>query len=131
MLFQKGERMEIKEYYAKPEQTIEEHVTKLLDELEILKKYGYIADGKKYHLVRQACLHHDDGKANPQFQLRVNSGKKIRFNPEKELPHNVLSGFLINDSEFETEEDYYRVLFAIMYHHDYGNPYEMIIGEKN
>lgn len=130
MLFQKGERMEIKEYYAKPEQTIEEHVTKLLDELEILKKYGYIADGKKYHLVRQACLHHDDGKANPQFQLRVNSGKKIRFNPEKELPHNVLSGFLINDSEFETEEDYYRVLFAIMYHHDYGNPYEMIIGEK-
>ena len=40
MLFQKGERMEIKEYYAKPEQTIEEHVTKLLDELEILKKYG-------------------------------------------------------------------------------------------
>lgn len=122
--------MEIKEYYAKPDQTIEEHVSKLLEELSVLKEYGYIEDEEMYRLVTKACLHHDDGKANPQFQLRVKSGKRMRFNPEKEIPHNVLSGFLLNDGEFELEEDYYRVLFAIMYHHDYGNPYEMMIGEK-
>lgn len=122
--------MEIKEYYAKPDQTIEEHVSKLLEELAVLKEYGYIEDEETYRLALKACMHHDDGKANPQFQLRVKSGKKMRFNPEKEVPHNVLSGFLLNADEFKTEEDYYRVLFAIMYHHDYGNPYEMMIGEK-
>lgn len=122
--------MEIREYYAKTDQTIEEHASKLLEELSVLIEYGYIENEEIYQLVTKACLHHDDGKANPQFQLRVKSGKKMRFNPEKEVPHNVLSGFLLNDDEFETEEDYYRVLFAIMYHHDYGNPYEMMIGEK-
>lgn len=128
--FLKGEDMVIKEYYAKPNQTIEEHVKKLLEKLEVLKEYGYIKDEKLYELVKIACLHHDDGKVNPQFQARVKSGKKLRFNREKEIPHNVLSGYLLDDSEFETLEDYYRVLFAIIYHHDFGNPYEMIVREK-
>lgn len=125
-----GGVMEINEYYAKPDQTIGEHAEKLLEVLTLLRDYGYIEDGRLYNLTEKACKHHDDGKVNSQFQFRVRNEKKIRFNREKEIPHNVLSGFLLKHSEFETDEDYYRVLFAIMYHHDYGNPYEIVNNEK-
>ena len=122
--------MEIKNYNAKPEQTIGEHAAQLLRVLCQLKEYGYIEDEKLYYLVKKACEHHDDGKANPEFQRRVKSPRKIKFNREKEIPHNILSGFLLNCEEFDEEEDFYRVLFAIMYHHDYGNPYDILIKEK-
>ncbi|MDO4168878.1 MAG: CRISPR-associated helicase Cas3' [Lachnospiraceae bacterium] len=122
--------MEIQDYYAKPNQTIGEHADQLLCVLQQLKKYGYIEDEKLYHLIKKACQHHDDGKVNPEFQLRVKSVKKKKFNRDKEIPHNVLSGFLLDCKEFEEDQDFYRVLFAIMYHHDYGDPYEMIIKEK-
>lgn len=121
--------MDIKNYYAKPNQTIGEHATNLLKVLEQLKAYGYINE-ELYLLAQKACFHHDDGKVNPEFKKRVKSKKKLRFNRECEVPHNVLSGFLLNRAEFEADEDYYRVLFAIMYHHDYGNPYEIAIQEK-
>ncbi|XCP87033.1 CRISPR-associated helicase Cas3' [Roseburia hominis] len=122
--------MEIRDYYAKPEQTIGEHADRLLCVLRKLGEYGYIEDRALYRLVEKACEHHDDGKANPEFQLRVRSDKKKKFNQEKEVPHNVLSGFMLNRDEFEEEADFYRVLFAIMYHHDYGNPYEIIVAKK-
>lgn len=118
--------MNVNLYQAKPNQTIEEHVQCLMKVLQLLKEYGYIQDEKLYFLVEKACEHHDDGKVNPQFQLRAKSKKKIKFNQEKEIPHNILSGFLLNPEEFETEEDFYRILFAIVYHHDYGNPYEIM-----
>lgn len=117
-------------YFAKPDQTIEEHAEKLIKVLELLKEYGYIKDEKLYCLVEKAALHHDDGKRNHLFQSRVRSTKKVKFEKGKEIPHNILSGFLLNPEEFESDEDYYRVLFAIMYHHDYGNPYEIAIEKK-
>ncbi len=123
--------MEIREYYAKPEQTIGEHTDRLLYVLRQLKEYGYIENEILYNLVAKACEHHDDGKINPEFQSRIQSGKKKKFNKEKEIPHNILSGFLLNREEFEEDMDFYRVLFAIIYHHDYGNPYEIIEKEKN
>lgn len=88
--------MEIQNYLAKPEETIREHRDKLLRELERIWEYGYIQDRELYELIRIACIHHDDGKANPEMQKRLGAarkGKKYRFDPEREIPHNVLSGF--------------------------------------
>ena len=115
-------------YLAKPDQTIEEHTKKLLDVLNILYQYGYIKDEHLMELVKLACLHHDDGKMNPEFQKRIRENGK--FNSEKEIPHNVLSGFLLDKDDFQDLDDYYKVLFAVLYHHDYGNPYEIIKNNK-
>ena len=63
--------MEIQNYLAKPEETIEEHRGKMLRELERMWEYGYIQDRELYELIRIACIHHDDGKANPEMQKRT------------------------------------------------------------
>ena len=55
--------MEFQNYLAKPNETIKEHVDKLLEQLELMWKYGYIQDEELYRLIRIACVHHDDGKA--------------------------------------------------------------------
>ena len=124
-------------FLAKPNETIEEHVEKLLIELERMKKYGFIQDNELYKLVRIACIHHDDGKMNPEMQNRLEKakhGRHVSFNQDREIPHNVLSGFFLNPDEFNDFEDpkqaYYRVLFAILYHHDYGNPIEIMKENK-
>ena len=49
-------------FLAKPDETIEEHVKKLLIELERMKACGYIQDDELYRLAKIACIHHDDGK---------------------------------------------------------------------
>lgn len=130
--------MEIQNYLAKPEETIREHRDKLLRELDRIWEYGYIQDRELYELIRIACIHHDDGKANPEMQKRLDAarkGKKYRFDPEREIPHNVLSGFFLDRREFDSftnpDTAYYRVLFAIMYHHDYGDPMEYIIEDSD
>lgn len=124
-------------FWAKPDETIEEHVEKLLIELERMKSYGYIQDDELYRLGRIACIHHDDGKVNPEMQNRLakaKCGQHILFNQDKEIPHNVLSGFFLNPDQFDGFEDpkleYYRVLFAILYHHDYGDPIEILEENK-
>ena len=129
--------MEFQNYLAKPNETIKEHVDKLLEQLELMWKYGYIQDEELYRLIRIACVHHDDGKANPEMQKRLKAareGKKYHFNPDKEVPHNILSGYLLDRKEFvgfkNPDTAYYRVLFAIMYHHDYGDPLKCIKENK-
>ncbi len=119
--------MNRREYWAKPNETLQEHVDRLIQELERMHQC-HCMDEKTYELVKRACIHHDDGKVNAVFQTRVKDGK-IRFNSEKEVPHNVLSAFLLDRGEFEDKEDFYKVLFAVLYHHNYGNPME-IINEK-
>ena len=69
--------MNIKEYFAKPDETIEQHVEKLIEVLQLLESYGYISKGKLYGLVEKACIHHDDGKANLEFQTRVKCCSQI------------------------------------------------------
>lgn len=130
--------MRYKDYWAKPGETIEEHRKRMLEELERMWLCGYIQDKELYELIRIACIHHDDGKVNPEMQKRLEAarkGKKYRFNPDREIPHNVLSGFLLDRRKFDKFADpdlaYYRVLFAILYHHDYGDPLEYIIEEKD
>ena len=57
--------MEIKEYYAKPEQTIEEHVTKLLDELE---------------LAYAVTIHKSQGSEYPAVVIPLLSGPRMLMN---------------------------------------------------
>lgn len=120
--------MDYSQYLAKPDQTIVEHAEALITVLNKLIEYGYIQDSYLINLVKLACIHHDDGKANPVFQSRIKTSTK--FNEDIEVPHNVLSGYLLNPKEFLLEEDYYYVLFAIMYHHNYGDPYELCIHKQ-
>lgn len=109
----------IKEKNAKPNITILEHTNDLLDVLDLLWELGYIKEEGIYKLVQAACVYHDIGKINEEFQKRVNSKKLIRFNENKEVAHNVLSVYFIDDSKFDSKEDYFRVVNAVINHHDY------------
>lgn len=109
----------IKEKNAKPNITILEHTNDLLDVLDLLWELGYIKEERIYELVQAACVYHDIGKINEEFQKRVNSKKLIRFNENKEVSHNVLSVYFIDDSKFDNKEDYFRVVNSVINHHDY------------
>ncbi len=115
-------------YLAKPDKTIEEHITDLLNALEILKSNGCIKNERIYKLSKKACELHDLGKVNESFQKRVKpiDGKKIKFNEEREVCHNVLSLCFFGKQDFEDEQDYFCVSHAILNHHDYGNPFNII-----
>lgn len=112
--------MDYTKYYAKPDKTIKEHNDDLIRELNILKEYGYIKDDKIYELCKKACDFHDIGKANDEFQKRVTAkNKKIKFNHEREIYHNILSAFMIKKDKFQDDEEYKNVLFAVANHHNY------------
>lgn len=113
--------MDIKNYMAKnnPKKTLEEHTNDLLSSLEIMNDLGYIRDKDIYNLAKKACYYHDFGKVNDEFQKRVKSEKKLKFNKEKEVFHNILSLYFINSEDFEDEEDYYRICHAVLNHHNY------------
>lgn len=117
---------EINKKFAKPNKTIKEHTDDLLNVLDLLLNLGYIKDEKIYKLVKMACIYHDIGKINEEFQFRVKNVKKIPFNDEKEIPHNVLSLFFMKDELFDDEDDYFRVASAVVNHHDYCNVYRTI-----
>lgn len=86
MLFQKGERMEIKEYYAKPEQTIEEHVTKLLDELEILKNMDILQMGKSIIWSDRPVCITMMGRQILSFSYGLIVGRKYGLTRKKSCP---------------------------------------------
>lgn len=113
--------MDIKNYMAKnnPKKSLEEHTNDLLSSLEIMNDLGYIRDQEIYNLVKKACYYHDFGKVNDEFQKRVKSEKKFKFNKEKEVFHNILSLYFINSEDFEDKEDYYRICHAVLNHHNY------------
>lgn len=107
----------ISERNAKPDKTVKEHTEDLLNVLDSLKNMEYIEDNI-YNLTELACLYHDIGKINLEFQKRVNHGGK--FNPEKEITHNILSYYFINHDLFEDEDDFFRVASAVLKHHNYN-----------
>ncbi|MBU5487890.1 CRISPR-associated helicase Cas3' [Clostridium sp. MSJ-8] len=114
--------MNTSEYLAKPDKTIKEHTQELIDSLEILKELGYIRDEETYKLVKLACEYHDLGKVNREFQKRITAaknGKKLKFNLEKEIFHNILSAYMIDKDSFSKIEDYHRVCHAVINHHNY------------
>lgn len=131
MIYKKGDDdLDLSNYLAKPDKTIEEHNQDLLERAYVLKEYGYIND-HLYQLLCKACFYHDLGKMNAEFQKRVRAiGKKIRFDEEKEIPHNILSMYFVKEDEFRDLQEYYEVLFAVGYHHDYGSVFDIIKDKK-
>lgn len=119
----------IKEKNAKPNKTIMEHTNDLLDVLELLWNLGYIKEQRMYELIQKACVYHDIGKINKEFQRRVKS-KGIKFDENKEVAHNVLSLYFIDDKMFSNKEDYLIVLNAVANHHDYCD-IGLVIREKS
>ena len=113
----------IKEKNAKPNKTIEKHILDLLEVLDLLLELGYINKGKIYELVEKACIYHDLGKLNKEFQKRVN-GKNLRFNEDKEVVHNILSLYFIDNKSFENQEDYLKVAHSVLNHHNYCNNFD-------
>ena len=97
---------------AKENETIRQHTDNLIECAEKLHSLNYIPDEKLYNDLLTACEYHDYGKANSAFQKRINT--KSKFNPAKEIPHNVLSLFYVDESKCL---DYISVCFAVMYHH--------------
>lgn len=116
------ERKEMVKQYAKSGGiTIEEHNRALKERADILLTMGYI--GKEIHeLLCRACDYHDLGKANPRMQERLQN-HKLRFEPDREIPHNILSMYLIPK---EPLPEYYLMLFVVGFHHDYGNVFQIL-----
>lgn len=108
----------IREKKAKSNKSIIEHTNDLLDVLEILWNLGYIKEERIYELIQKACIYHDIGKINKEFQKRVKN-KGIKFDENKEVAHNVLSLYFIDESKFNNKEDYLIVSNAVVNHHDY------------
>ncbi|MGL5357051.1 MAG: CRISPR-associated endonuclease Cas3'', partial [Cetobacterium sp.] len=117
----------ISERLAKPEKSIKKHTFELLLSARKLFRYGYI-DKSQYKLLRRACTYHDYGKMNDEFQSRIKIKRK--FNPEKELPHNVLSIFFIPEDKFENRDDYLKVCYSVLNHHHNVDNFEVISERK-
>lgn len=112
--------LDLNNYLAKPNETIREHTDNLLRDLEKMKDLGYIKDNKIYELAKKACEYHDYGKVNKYFQKRIKAakeGKKIKFNEDIEIGHNILSTLFIDEDKFETYEEYLIVYNAVLNHH--------------
>lgn len=113
---------------SKPKETIREHTDKLIECANILRKI-YELDDSIYSLLIKACEYHDYGKDNAEFQKRIAKG--YRFNPNQEIPHNLLSVYFIDENDFSNAEDYYRVFYAVLYHHIHtGSSINYILREK-
>lgn len=123
---------EIENKLAKPDKTIKEHTMDLIEELNKLKKLGYISDDNLFLLVEKACIYHDIGKINKEFQKRIerSKDKKVKFNDEKEVAHNILSIYFIDDKKFSDINDYLKVLHSVLNHHNYCNTFEVMRDKK-
>lgn len=116
--------------YAKENETIREHTDKLQERLIVLKRLGYVKDERIYRIVYYACEYHDYGKVNDEFQKRIKTSaelkKKIRFNPDVEIAHNILSAYFVRTDI----EDYEIVLYCVLYHHNYCRVLDVIKDKK-
>lgn len=101
--------------------TIEEHNCALLERAKTLFELGYISLDV-YELLCKACEYHDLGKANPRMQERLESSE-LKFDADREIPHNVLSMYLMPKS---VSPEYYILLFAVGFHHDYGDVFRLL-----
>lgn len=112
--------LDLTKYLAKPNETLAQHTHDVEQGAESLFSCGYISEDV-YALLRTACHYHDYGKANPEFQNRLKNGGK--FNDSKEIGHNILSLYFLNEKDFLQPECYYIVANAILNHHHYVHNY--------
>lgn len=98
------------------EETIQIHTDNLLKELDRIKSiYGEIK--VDWDLLEMACVYHDLGKINKEFQDKVWENKRHA----DEIPHGLLSGCFIDIlalREKYSEDDIRILYYAVSYHHD-------------
>ncbi len=122
----------LKKYKAKPNRNIFEHNLDLKKQKNILINLGYLNDKKKILLLNSAIDYHDVGKINFKFQKRIEENikkmngekydsKYLKFDKENEIEHNIISAFLINSEDFNSEDDYLSVLYSVIFHHRYSD----------
>ena len=127
--------MDTSKYWAKSDKvtTLVIHNAALREALDKLYELGYI-EKEMYELLKIACEYHDLGKINEMFQARMKN-KKLHFDLEKEIPHNVLSLFFVDSERVnkinpEDKKNYVRMLFAILYHHYNSDLMRMVSSSK-
>lgn len=110
-------------YLAKsnPEETIQEHTDKLLENFEILKKL-YLNLEVNWEMLRIACIYHDLGKMNKKFQDKIEKIKKH----DNEIAHNLLSiafidAKLLKEQYSFTNEEIEIIVQAVARHHERGD----------
>lgn len=122
----------LKKYKAKPNRNIFEHNLDLKKQKNILINLGYLNDKKKILLLNSAIDYHDVGKINFKFQKRIEENikkmngekydsKYLKFDKENEIEHNIISAFLINSEDFNSEDDYLSILYSVIFHHRYSD----------
>ncbi|MBP2657200.1 MAG: cas3 [Firmicutes bacterium] len=116
--------MDLTKYNAKPHKTIRKHTDEVLQNVDVLMELNYIKEYCLYELTKIACEYHDYGKTNNEFQKRVFNNAK--FNEDTEIAHNVLSLYFIDHKKFDNIEDYYKVGFAVLNHHNYCDGLKLI-----
>ena len=122
-------RINTKQYLAKPDKTIWEHNEDLKKRAKFLYDNKLISK-RVYEILLLAIDNHDLGKANIYFQDRV-TGKIKKFDDTKEVPHNILSVFLIDDEDFENRDDFYIVAYCVLEHHHYVDNYRYVSNLDN
>lgn len=122
-------KIDTTQYLAKPDKTIKEHNDELKERAKFLYDNHKI-DKDIYDILLWAIECHDLGKANIYFVDRV-TGKIKKFDDTKEVPHNILSIFLIDDEDFENRDDFYIVAYCVLGHHSYVDNYEYLSNPSN
>ncbi len=122
----------LKKYKAKPDKSIFEHNQDLKKQKDVLINLGYLNNKEKIELLSYAIDYHDSGKINFKFQKRIEENikringekynpKYLKFDKENEIEHNILSAFLINSQDFNSEDEYLSILYSVIFHHRYSD----------
>ena len=117
------------DYYAKsnPVETLDEHIEYCLRAFNnIMSQYGMCFSDKEKVLIENAIRYHDEGKKNPDFQVKIKKAAGITAT-EKEIGINIPHGYLspafipsdyistfIGKEEIEEKKAFYQ---SILYHH--------------
>ena len=110
-------KYDLSKFYAKETESLLTHTQKVIEAAERLIELGYVDESMINDLI-YTCFCHDLGKMNGEFQKRIKlkifKNIKVRFDEDKEIPHNTLSVFFIDK---EKCDDYSSVCFSVLYHH--------------
>ncbi len=129
--------MNNKIYWAKsnPQETIQEHTDKLLENLNLLTAQypSLFSSWDTLEMLKLACLYHDLGKINSSFQKLITTGKG-----KQEVPHALYSIYFLDGLNLykKTQKKYIEegedgkiakqkaiefvkiIAYAIAYHHE-------------